>query len=141
MGPWGRPPPPGPLPRPSRGAWRRPPARESPGNPAVGEGGTPAGTRRRTQTLPGAARPRAPRVDGGRGAPLPRRDEGARDRAVDVSHGDDGGGRILVQNRLERGHDVRGLLRVRRGADVQVPPGRVDAQVLEEDLRHVAIVV
>ena len=62
-------------------------------------------------------------------------------RRVDVAGNEHDVGLGLEQHRLEALHDRGRLLRVRAGADAERVVGLADAELLEEDLGHLAVVV
>ena len=70
-----------------------------------------------------------------------RRGQGRRHRRVHVARDEDDVGLGLEQHRLEALHDRGRLLRVRSRADAERVVRLADAELLEEDLGHLAVVV
>ena len=81
------------------------------------------------------------RFDVAEGDPLFRGNERDGRRRVDVSSDEDDVGSVLPADLLERRHDPGGLAGVRVGADLEVDVGPRHAELIEEDARHVLVVV
>ncbi len=82
-----------------------------------------------------------PRLDVGDGDERLRRDERACQGRVHVPDDDDEIGTLARDDRFERDHDPRGLLRVGSGADAEMNIGLGKLEIVEEDPRHVLVVV
>ena len=81
------------------------------------------------------------RFDVAEGNPLLGGDERDRRRGVHVASDEDDVGPVLAADLLERRHDPGGLAGVRVGADFEVDVGPRHAELIEEDARHVFVVV
>ena len=68
-------------------------------------------------------------------------DQGAGNRRIDVADDEHEVGSRIEQHGLEGGHDRRRLLRVAARSHVQVDVGRRHAEVVEEHLRELFVVV
>lgn len=70
-----------------------------------------------------------------------RGNEGRRERGVHVSHDDDDVRALFPEHLLELHHHGGGLLRLRSAPDLEVAVGPREAELLEEDPRHLLVVV